>query len=187
MGGQGILLRKVTLDKTLNQLRIFLKGAFVILLMYMINGLFIEKNLASHDIQLLVILYLAVFLCFLFLWRKKKTIKDNVLMGSIQQYFEIGGFSDVEQLDKELIKEIKNKRKFVVNNGQIVGTEKFILFDLIDGQFKLIPVKSIQHMAIETAGGRSCLSIQTTVQTETVLFKKRSEANELIEKYQSNY
>lgn len=31
MGNQGILLRKVTLDKTLNQLNFFLKGAFMIL------------------------------------------------------------------------------------------------------------------------------------------------------------
>lgn len=187
MGGQGILLRKVTLDKTLNQLQIFLKGALMILLMYLINGLFLEKNFKSSDIQLLAALYLAVFLGFLFLRRKKKFSKDNVLVDAIKQYFDIDEFSDIEKLDKKLIKEIKNNRRFVTNKGQVVGTENFLLFDLIDGQFKLIPVNSIQKMAVGSVDNRYCVQIETNVQSEKVFFKRKREAEELIKEYCTNY
>lgn len=187
MGGQGILLRKVTLDKTLNQLQIFLKGASMILLMYLINGLFLEKNFKASDIQLLAALYLAVFLGFLFLRRKKKSSKDNVLVDTIKQYFEIDNFSDIEKLDKKLITEIKNNRRFVANRGQIVGTENFLLFDLIDGQFKLIPVKSIQKMTVSSVDHRYYVRIETNVQAEKIFFKRKTEADELIKEYCTNY
>ena len=187
MGGQGILLRKVTLDKTLNQLQIFLKGALMILLMYLINGLFLEKNFKASDIQLLAALYLAVFLGFLFLRRKKKFSKDNVLVDTIKQYFEIAEFSDIEKLDKELIKEIKNNRRFVTNKGQVVGTESFLLFDLIDGQFKLIPVKCIQKMTVRSVDNQYYVQIETSVQAEKVFFKRKREAEELIKEYCTNY
>ncbi|MEO1768919.1 hypothetical protein [Candidatus Enterococcus ferrettii] len=173
MGGQGILLRKVTLDKTLNQLQIFLKGALMILLMYLINGLFLEKNFKASDIQLLAALYLAVFLGFLFLRRKKKFSKDSVLVDAIKQYFEIAEFSDIEKLDKELIKEIKNNRRFVTNKGQVVGTESFLLFDLIDGQFKLIPVKCIQKMTVRSVDNQYYVQIETSVQAEKFSSKER--------------
>lgn len=187
MGGQGILLRKVTLDKTLNQLQIFLKGAVVILLLYMINGLFVEKNLKISDIQLLTALYLAVFLGFVFLRRKKKSSQDNVLLDAIKQYFDIDGFKDIEKLDKKLVMEIKNNRRFVANNGQIVGTKNFILFDLIDGQFKLIPVKSIEKMTISSWDNRYCVDIKTIVRSEKIFFKRKKEADELIKEYCTNY
>lgn len=187
MGGQGILLRKVTLDKTLNQLQIFLKGASMILLMYLINGLFLEKNFKASDIQLLATLYLAVFLGFLFLRRKKKSSKDNVLVDTIKQYFEIDNFSDIEKLDKKLITEIKNSRRFVANRGQVVGTENFLLFDLIDGQFKLIPVKSIQKMTVSSVDHRYYVRIETNVQAEKIFFKRKTEADELIKEYCTNY
>lgn len=187
MGGQGILLRKVTLDKTLNQLQIFLKGASMILLMYLINGLFLEKNFKVSDIQLLAVLYLAVFLGFLFLRRKKTSSKDNVLVDAIKQYFDIDEFSDIEKLDKKLITEIKNNRRFVANRGQVVGTENFLLFDLIDGQFKLIPVKSIQKMTVSSVDHRYCVQIETNVQAEKIFFKRKTEADELLKEYCTNY
>ena len=135
MGNQGILLRKVTLDKTLNQLNFFLKGAFMILLMYLINGWLIEKNLQIKDVQMVVGLYVLVFVVFFFLKKRKNSLSENQIMYDLKNYFDVQKFSDVEYLDKKLIQEIKQQRKFVANNGQIVGTQHFLLFDLTDGQF----------------------------------------------------
>ena len=80
MGNQGILLRKVTLDKTLNQLNFFLKGAFMILLMYLINGWLIEKNLQIKDVQMVVGLYVLVFVVFFFLKKRKNSLSENHIM-----------------------------------------------------------------------------------------------------------
>lgn len=160
MGNQGILLRKVTLDKTLNQLNFFLKGAFMILLMYLINGWLIEKNLQIKDVQMVVGLYVLVFVVFFFLKKRKNSLSENQIMYDLKNYFDVQKFSDVEYLDKKLIQEIKQQRKFVANNGQIVGTQHFLLFDLTDGQFLLIPIKKNNGSA--TRKGQSIFLYQHT-------------------------
>jgi Ca2+/Na+ antiporter len=160
MGNQGFLLRKVTLDKTLNQLNFFLKGAFMILLMYLINGWLIEKNLQIKDVQMVVGLYVLVFVVFFFLKKRKNSLSENQIMHDLKNYFDVQKFSDVEYLDKKLIQEIKQQRKFVANNGQIVGTQHFLLFDLTDGQFLLIPIKKNNGSA--TRKGQSIFLYQHT-------------------------
>ncbi len=187
MGNQGILLRKVTLDKTLNQLNIFLKGAFVILAMYMLNGLFLEKNLQTKDIQLLVGLYLLVFLGFFFLKKEKNRLNDNQIIRDLKAYFSIKKFSDVEQLDKSLIKEIKHERKFITNNGQVVGTSSFMLFDISDGQFLLIPIEKIKKLEIEGIHKGYFVTIKTEVKREKIYFKNRKDANELVTQFKHHY
>lgn len=187
MGNQGILLRKVTLDKTLNQLNFFLKGAFMILLMYLINGWLIEKNLQIKDIQMILGLYAIVFVGFFFLKKKKNSLSENQIMHDLKDYFDIQKFSDVEQLDKRLIQEIKKQRKFVVNKGQIVGTQHFLLFDLTDGQFLLMPVGKIKGLQLERINQHFCINLQTEVKKEQIFFKKKSEANEFIRQYEMHY
>lgn len=173
MGNQGILLRKVTLDKTLNQLNFFLKGAFMILLMYLINGWLIEKNLQIKDVQMVVGLYVLVFVVFFFLKKRKNSLSENQIMHDLKNYFDVQKFSDVEYLDKKLIQEIKQQRKFVANNGQIVGTQHFLLFDLTDGQFLLIPIKKIMGVQIERVNQYFCINIRTEVKKEKYFSRKK--------------
>lgn len=187
MGNQGILLRKVTLDKTLNQLNFFLKGAFMILLMYLLNGWLIEKNLQIKDVQMIIGLYGLVFIGFFFLKKKKSSLSDNKVMHDLKDYFDIQKFTDVEQLDKKLIQEIKQQRRFVVNKGQIVGTQHFLLFDLTDGQFLLIPIKKVKGLQLERINQHFCVNIQTEVKKEKIFFKKKTEANEFILQYEKFY
>lgn len=187
MGNQGILLRKVTLNKTLNQLNFFLKGAFMILLMYLINGWLIEKNLQIKDIQMVLGLYALVFLGFLFLKKRKNSLSENQVMHDLKNYFDVQKFSDVEYLDKKLIQEIKKQRKFVANKGQIVGTQHFLLFDLTDGQFLLIPIKKIMGVQLERVNQYFCINIRTEVKKEKIVFKKKGEANDFIYQYEKYY
>ena len=187
MGNQGILLRKVTLDKTLNQLNFFLKGAFMILLMYLINGWLIEKNLQIKDVQMVVGLYVLVFVVFFFLKKRKNSLSENQIMYDLKNYFDVQQFSDVEYLDKKLIQEIKQQRKFVANNGQIVGTQHFLLFDLTDGQFLLIPIKKIMGVQLERVNQYFCINIRTEVKKEKIFFKKKIEANDFIHQYEKYY
>ena len=184
MGNQGFLLRKVTLDKTLNQLNFFLKGA---LLMYLINGWLIEKNLQIKDVQMVVGLYVLVFVVFFFLKKRKNSLSENQIMHDLKNYFDVQKFSDVEYLDKKLIQEIKQQRKFVANNGQIVGTQHFLLFDLTDGQFLLIPIKKIMGVQLERVNQYFCINIRTEVKTEKIFFKKKNEANDFIHQYEKYY
>ena len=187
MGNQGILLRKVTLDKTLNQLNFFLKGAFMILLMYFINGWLIEKNLQIKDVQMVVGLYVLVFVFFFFLKKRKNSLSENQIMHDLKNYFDVQKFSDVEYLDKKLIQEIKQQRKFVANNGQIVGTQHFLLFDLTDGQFLLIPIKKIMGVQLERVNQYFCINIRTEVKKEKIFLKKKNEANDFIHQYEKYY
>ena len=187
MGNQGILLRKVTLDKTLNQLNFFLKGAFMILLMYLINGWLIEKNLQIKDVQMVVGLYVLVFVVFFFLKKRKNSLSENQIMYDLKNYFDVQKFSDVEYLDKKLIQEIKQQRKFVANNGQIVGTQHFLLFDLTDGQFLLIPIKKIMGVQLERVNQYFCINILTEVKNEKIFLKKKNEANDFIHQYEKYY
>ncbi|WP_242550366.1 hypothetical protein [Candidatus Enterococcus murrayae] len=187
MGNQGILLRKVTLDKTLNQLNFFLKGAFMILLMYLINGWLIEKNLKIGDIQTIVGLYGLVFFGFFFLKKKKHRLNDNQIMQDLQEYFDVQKFGEVEQLDKKLIQEIKQQRKFVVNKGQIVGTQHFLLFDLTDGQFLLMPVNKIKKLQLERIDQHFYVNLQTEIKKEKIFFKKKSDANAFILQFEKFY
>lgn len=187
MGNQGILLRKVTLDKTLNQLNFFLKGAFMILLMYLINGWLIEKNLQIKDVQMVVGLYVLVFVVFFFLKKRKNSLSENQIMYDLKNYFDVQKFSDVEYLDKKLIQEIKQQRKFVANNGQIVGTQHFLLFDLTDGQFLLIPIKKIMGVQLERVNQYFCINIRTEVKKEKIFFKKKNEVNDFIHQYEKYY
>lgn len=187
MGNQGILLRKVTLDKTLNQLNFFLKGAFMILLMYLINGWLIEKNLQIKDVQMVVGLYVLVFVVFFFLKKRKNSLSENQIMYDLKNYFDVQKFSDVEYLDKKLIQEIKQQRKFVANNGQIVGTQHFLLFDLTDDQFLLIPIKKIMGVQLERVNQYFCINIRTEVKKEKIFFKKKNEANDFIHQYEKYY
>lgn len=187
MGNQGILLRKVTLDKTLNQLNFFLKGAFMILLMYLLNGWLFEKNLQVKDIQMIVGLYGVVFCGFFFLKKKKSSLSDNQVMHDLKDYFDVQKFAEVERLDKKLIQEIKQQRRFVVNKGQIVGTQHFLLFDLIDGQFLLIPVRKIKGLQLERINQHFCVNLETDIKKEKIFFKKKNEANEFIHQYEKHY
>lgn len=187
MGNQGILLHKVTLDKTLNQLNFFLKGAFMILLMYLLNGWLFEKNLQVKDIQMIVGLYGVVFCGFFFLKKKKSSLSDNQVMHDLKDYFDVQKFAEVERLDKKLIQEIKQQRRFVVNKGQIVGTQHFLLFDLIDGQFLLIPVRKIKGLQLERINQHFCVNLETDIKKEKIFFKKKNEANEFIHQYEKHY
>jgi hypothetical protein len=86
-----------------------------------------------------------------------------------------------------LIQEIKQQRKFVANNGQIVGTQHFLLFDLTDGQFLLIPIKKIMGVQLERVNQYFCINIRTEVKTEKIFFKKKNEANDFIHQYEKYY
>lgn len=182
MGNQGIILRKVTLDKTLNQLSVFLKGSLAILVLYVINGIFLEKSFVFKDVQLLVGLYVVVAVAFYYLKSRKKIPKNNRVMNELKQYFEVDKFEDVEKLDKSLVKEIKDERKFVAGHGQVVATKNYILFDLADGQFKLLPTKKIKRMYLSQEG-RFVVNVETTVATEKFAFKNKKDAKDLIKAY----
>ena len=95
-------------------------------------------------------------------------------MYDLKNYFDVQKFSDVEYLDKKLIQEIKQQRKLVANNGQIVGTQHFLLFDLTDGQFLLIPIKKIMGVQLERVNQYFCINIRTEVKKEKIFFKKKT-------------
>lgn len=187
MGGQGILLRKVTLDKTLYQLNYFLKGALVILVLYMVNGLVIEKNLQARDLQILAGLYLILFLGFYFLKKKKEKLQENEVMQDLRSYFGIEKISEVAKLDKRLIDEIKNNRQFITYNGQIVGTDHYLLLDFSDGQFMLFPIQQIQSLHLDKVGMNFCVKLKTAIKTEEIFFKKKKDALEFIDFYHNKY
>lgn len=159
----------------------------MILLMYLINGWLIEKNLQIKDVQMVVGLYVLVFVVFFFLKKRKNSLSENQIMYDLKNYFDVQKFSDVEYLDKKLIQEIKQQRKFVANNGQIVGTQHFLLFDLTDGQFLLIPIKKIMGVQLERVNQYFCINIRTEVKKEKIFFKKKNEANDFIHQYEKYY
>lgn len=186
MGNQGIIIRKVTTDKTIHHLNYFLKGASMIILMYLLNGIFIEHNFQAKDAKLVIVLYLIVAAAFLFIKKKRSSLMDNDVLESMKEYFAVAKFSDVEKLEKQLVKEIKNDRQFVADNGQVVGTRTFLLCDLADGQFLILPTDRIERMSLNKVDKYYVVNIKTDHTTEKLFFKKKKNAKEVVEEYQKN-
>lgn len=184
MGNQGIILRKVTMTKTLNHLNYFLKGTSMILLMYLINSLFIEKNFQMEDAKLLFGSFFFVIIGFLFIKKKGRYLSDNDVMQKITEYYNIKKFSDIEKLEKQLIKELKNQRKFITVDGQVVGTDNFLLLDFSDGQFMLLPIKKVKQMYMNKLYKQYVVTIFTESNREQVFFKKKKDASKFINDYQ---
>ncbi|MFD2306715.1 hypothetical protein [Enterococcus termitis] len=187
MGGQGIIMRKVSVDKTLNQLKIFLKGSVVICLLYIINGWFIQKNLTLKAVGALAPMYLVLLVGFLILMRWKKHGRNEVLLQDIYDNFQISRFEEVKKLDQQLIQQIKKARKFVSNNGQVVGTTDFLLTDFRDGQFQLLPTKAITDIQLTREESQSMITINLDSKVYRLFIKKDKEAKELLDAVKTHY
>ncbi|GGC93849.1 hypothetical protein [Enterococcus wangshanyuanii] len=187
MGEQGILMRKVSVDKTLNQLMIFLKGSAVICLLYLINGWFIQKNLTLKEVLALGPLYLILLIGFFILLKMKHEGRNDPLLQEIYENFQLSRFEEIKKLDQQLVKQIKKARKFVSNNGQVVGTADFLLADLRDGQFQLLPIKRIVTVELTAKGNQAAVEFELETKQYQLFFKKYKEAKELTDALKTHY
>ncbi|MFK4566536.1 hypothetical protein [Enterococcus sp. UD-01] len=187
MGGQGILMRKVTFDKTLNQLAIFLKGSFVICLLYIINGSFIQKNLTLKEIMALFPMYVLLVGGFLLLLFLKKRSQNEPLLQDIYENFQLTNFTEVKKLDQRLVQQMKKERKFVSHEGQIVGTTDFLLADFRDGQFQLLPIHEVKTVHLINKDRQATVVFELGYRETVIFFKKAKEAKTLLEQLKENY
>ncbi|MTD37519.1 hypothetical protein GIX45_02500 [Erwinia sp. CPCC 100877] len=187
MGGQGILMRKVTIDKTMNQLAIFLKGSFVICVLYIMNGWFIQKNLTLKEAMVLFPLYLILIGGFLLLLLLKKSSQNEPLLQEIYKNFQLTNFAEVKKLDQRLVQQIKKERKFVSHEGQVVGTKDFLLADFREGQFQLLPISAMKAIRFTDKGRQAAVVFELGYREAVIFFKKEKEARALIEQIKENY
>jgi hypothetical protein len=187
MGGQGILMRKVTFNKTLNQLTIFLKGSVVICLLYIINGSVIQKNLTLKEIMALFPMYVLLIGGFFLLLFLKKNSQNEPLLQDIYENFQLTNFIEVKKLDQRLVQQIKKERKFVSHEGQVVGTTDFLLADFRDGQFQLLPICAVKAVHLMNKDRQSTVVFELGYHEAVIFFKKEKEARMLIEQLKGNY
>ncbi len=184
----GILLRRITSSNLSHQLSVFLKGSSVILILYVINEFLITKN-GSSTKDLITLFGLFGLLCcgFIFLKILQKKNKDDVLVQKLYDNFNISSFEQIKQLDKKLVEQVKKEKLFVCNQGQVVGTRDYLLVDLREGHFELLPSKEIDRVQLNKIGRNSIVSIYLGKKRQEIPFKKRKDAEELIKTLQKYY
>lgn len=187
VGGKGILVRKADFDRTLNQLTIFMKGSGVVLVLYLINGFVIQKNLDWKSLLTTTLLYLGLVGIYLLFKIKKQKGKKNPIIEEICSDFNLQSFAEIKALDQQLIQQLRKNRRFVSNNNQVVGTDNFVLMDFRDGQFQLLKVKEIQALTISKVGKSSVVFIQTNQKWKKIFLKKWGDAKELVDALKRNY
>lgn len=187
MVGQGILMRKVSIDKTLNQLIVFLKGATLICLLYFLNGGLIQKNLALKDIIQFIPMYSILIIGFILFAFLKKKSHNHALLNDLYENFQVSRFEEIKKLDRKLMQQIKKDRKFISNNGQVVGTSDYVLVDFRDGQFQLLPAQMLKAITIEDKGKQCLVKIALQHKSVQLMFRNRKEAKEFADKLKKQY
>lgn len=184
---QGILMRKISFNHTVNQLTIFLKGMTVICLLYFFNEYFLQKNTSFQNFSTILTILSCLVIGAIVLYFFKKRSKNQPLIAEIYETFKIGTIAEIKQLDKKLVEQVKKEKLFVSNNNQVVGTKDYLLIDFREGLFQLFPTKELKNVSIHPTQSYYTLNLVYKEGKKVIPFKKEKEAKELCKQIRKNY